>query len=382
MKLVASGFLLMASLSAAAQTSQSSEIDQLVRQDMAQKHVPGMVVAVMSNSNVLLLKGYGLTKLIDGTVPSADTIFHLGSVSKALTGFGMMKLVQDGKVDLDSPVSKYLTEIPKSWKAITVRQFMTHTSGIPDLAKGPTKKERTKEDWEDALDRVNTTPLKFAPGTQQEYKNGNYAVVGKIIEQVSGKTYLDFMKATVFQPFGMTHTGVGFKGTSVADGYQMQKATTVPVSPKFADYSIPAGGLQTSMNDLVQWEKGMIAGKVLTLATYKAMFTPSVPPGSIVGTHFTPGWESRYDGSEFIIEKTGGITGFESIIELAPNRGLAVMILQNGSGYGGAAGLANKIMKELGVGAAKHRRTQGRPPRIHSSRPPAIVSGIRRPRGG
>ena len=130
-----------------------------------------------------------------------------------MTAVGTMLLVQQGKIDLNAPASSYLTGLPGSWRRITVAQFMAHQSGIPQL-------DRKLPMFRAMLRSEDAIPLSFKPGTKQEYNNFNFAVIGKIIEAVTGMSYLDYMKRDVFAPLGMNSTGFNIHSPNAATGYQ------------------------------------------------------------------------------------------------------------------------------------------------------------------
>src|SRR5262249_38669749 len=146
--------------------------------------------------------------------------------------------VDEGKLKLEAPASRYLKDLPRSWQPITIAQFMSHSSGIPDMAqKAPT--------FEEMLQRAANEPLSFRPGSRQQYNNFNFAVVGKVIEAISGMSYVDFMKRRVFEPLQMDHSGAHLQSSSEAIAYNAQGQ---PITHHIAggDYGIPSGHLQTT----------------------------------------------------------------------------------------------------------------------------------------
>jgi CubicO group peptidase (beta-lactamase class C family) len=112
-----------------------TEADRIVQQMMKQNGIPAVVLAVVKNGKVVVEKGYGTKSTDSKQPPDENTVFYIGSLSKAITAVGAMLLVDKGKLKLDDPASRYMKDLPHKWDGITVRQFMTHTSGLPELPK-------------------------------------------------------------------------------------------------------------------------------------------------------------------------------------------------------------------------------------------------------
>jgi CubicO group peptidase (beta-lactamase class C family) len=296
-------------------------VDRIVGAAMSKHDTPGMVVGVVNQGRLVVEHGYGVKKLGSPEQPDADTVFYIGSVSKAVTAVGAMLLVEQGKLDLDQPIATYLKGLPRTWNRIKVRQFMTHTSGIPQVPKSKT--------FADALARVAATPLAFRPGSNQEYNNFNFAVTGQVIEALSGLSYLDFMRQKVFAPLHMDHTGVHVQSPDLAIGYHDTPQGRRPEEPDVVSYGVPSGGLQSSLADLLKLDAALREGRILRPATVKAMFEPTIPPGSHHPWSFTPGWQSRFAGATQVIAKNGGVAGFHSMWQIVPSRGISVILLWN-----------------------------------------------------
>jgi CubicO group peptidase (beta-lactamase class C family) len=300
----------------------AAAVDRVVKQAMAKHDTPGLMAAVVDQGRVVVERGYGARKLGSPEPPDQDTVFYIGSVSKAVTAVGAMLLVEQGKLDLDQPIERYLKGLPPPWRRITVRQFMTHTSGIPQVPRSPT--------FAAAVARVAAAPLKFRPGSDQEYNNFNFAVTGQVIEVISGLPYLDFMRQNVFAPLHMDRTGVDVAGApDEATGYTYTPRGRRAGGPHVVAYGTPSGGLQSTMADLLKLDAALREGRLLRPATVKKMFEPTVPPGSRHPWSFTPGWQSRQGGTAQVIAKNGGVTGFHSMWQIVPSRGIAVILLWN-----------------------------------------------------
>lgn len=306
-----------------AQKEIDKKVNQVITKAMAEEAFPGMAVAVIQHNKVLFEKGYGFTSSKQKATVDEQTIFSIGSVSKAFTGIGVMLLVQQGRIVLDNPVKKYMKDLPKAWGDITIRQFMTHSSGIPEL-----KGEKDNASFEQTLKGAAALPMAFTPGKKQQYNNFNFAILGKLIETVSGISYLEYMNKSVFQPLKMDHTGVGITTRNVAMGHLLKNGQWKEIESHFrpGDYGVPAGGLQTTLTDFIKLSQALNKNTLLSAKTAKAMWTPYSPKLSN-----TPGWHSRMAGRDIVIHKGGGGTGIGSVCDykIVPSQELYVIVMAN-----------------------------------------------------
>ena len=291
--------------------------DSMIRPAMKKRQLPSLVVGIVKNGQVVVKKGYGVKSFISRARPDENTVYYIGSLSKALTAVGVMLLVQQGKIDLNAPASHYLKGLPTRWRRITVAQFMAHQSGIPQLnIKLPM--------FRAMLRSAEAIPLSFTPGTKQEYNNFNFAVVGKIIEAVTGISYLEYMKREVFDPLGMKGAGFNIHSSNAATGYRPTPGGFAAIRHQMRGgvYAIPSGHLQSTLADLLKFYEGLETGKLLKPATYRQMITRINPdlPG-------TPGWFERKAGGDSIVTKNGSVPGFHSIMSFVPGKGDAVIML-------------------------------------------------------
>ncbi len=347
-------------LACVARAQQQTALDQLINtlcnNELAVSQAPGLVIGTSFETQSVVVRGYGKIKQSDAAAPNGNTVFPIGQLSAALTAFGLMELVDEKKIALTDPASKYLPELPKAWKAVTVQMFLAQASGIPNFRKGLEGSEFKADTWLDALDRTEIEPMAFLPGAQQKYEAGNYAIVGKLIEKVSGKPYLTFMKEKVFAPLGMTRTGVKV-ADNVAAGYNIPpKATPREASFSVPDYMVPSEGLTSTVNDLLKWEQAMYSAKLLTKPTYKEMFT-LFPVASTGHGRFVLGWQARTFGKDGVVDAGGVVQGYASRMVIDLTRGVAAVALRNSSGGKDSLDeLCSQILRQ-GMGAGTTPRT-------------------------
>jgi len=254
--------------------------DQFVTSFEKQKGFQG-VALVARNGKVLFQKGYGNAVEAWGIENTPNTKFELASLTKQFTGAAILLLVQSGKLDLDAPVTRYYPQAPESWKQITVRQLVTHTSGLPnnelrDFTKGICVPYTPDE----LLDTFRSRPLKFKPGTDWAYTNTEYYLLAYIIQTVSGESYADFLTHRVFQFLGMNASG--FSPTlavipQMAEGYARDGKAL-----RHRDYfdrslEMGAGGVYSTASDMLRWNESLNGEKLLNQKSLDLMFTPSSP---------------------------------------------------------------------------------------------------------
>lgn len=243
-----------------------SDIDAIIKREMSERKIPGLQIAVVQNGKIILKKSYGMAS-IQNNIPVTDTtIFPINSCTKVFTGVAVMQLVEEGKIELSAPVSRYLSDLPEKWQSVTVEQMMTHISGFPDIVRlfdpltGAALKPE-KQIWEE----LKALPMDFKTGEQFRYNQTNYYLLGKIIEKVSGQTFDLFFKTKQFQTVGMKNTLFGdsrdvipyFAPTygyrSFIDGKKLDKEKLFNDYHVFPDYSRTGSGLNTTAEDMAKW---------------------------------------------------------------------------------------------------------------------------------
>jgi CubicO group peptidase (beta-lactamase class C family)/lysophospholipase L1-like esterase len=221
---------------------------------------PGCAVGVAQDGRIVLEKAYGMADLEHDVPNRPDTIFEAGSVSKQFTAAAVLLLAQDGKLELDEPVRKYLPELPEHAATITIRQMLQHTSGLRDwgsiesIAGWPRgTRVYTHAHVLDILGRQQA--LNFAPGTRWSYSNSGYNLAVILVSRVAGESFAEFTRKRIFEPLGMTRT-------SWRDDYtRVVKGRAIAYAAAGAGYAADMpfenvhgnGGLLTTVGDLLRW---------------------------------------------------------------------------------------------------------------------------------
>lgn len=321
--LVLSIFLLISSASAQA----TDQVDDFIQAQMRAQHIPGVALAVIKDGKVIKTRGYGLANVETNTPVTAETVFKIGSISKPIIAMGIMFLVEDGKIALDDKVSKYLEGTPETWKDITVRHLLSHTSGIIREAPGFDGARTRRE--ADVIATAYPLPLNFQPGDKYEYCNVGYFALAEIIHKVTGKAWGEFLSERIFQPLGMTSTRTTTFDAVIphrADAYAFANNKLTNARITFAVR--PSGAFLSTLSDLIKLEAALNGKGFLKPETRKAMWTPF---------RFNDGKDSMY-GLGWRIEEINGIKrighggnldGFKSFYARFVNEGLSIIVMTN-----------------------------------------------------
>jgi CubicO group peptidase (beta-lactamase class C family) len=320
------------SLAAWAQTDDiSNKVDSFVQASMRQQRIPGLALAVMRDGQIIKAQGYGLGNIELNVPVSPQTVFQSGSVGKQFTATGVMMLVEEGKVGLDDKVTKYFPGAPDSWNKITVRNLLTHTSGLKDYTD---KNFDYRQDYteEDLLKILQTLPFDFASGDKWSYSNSGYMLLGILIHKVAGEFYGDFLQERIFKPLGMTTTRIISEEDIVpnrAAGYRLVKGVIKNqewVSPSLN--TTADGSLYFTVLDLAKWDAALYTEKLIKRTTLADMWTPvKLNDGKTYPYGFA--WRVHEMNGHKLIEHGGSWQGFTTGISRYVDDKLTVVVLCN-----------------------------------------------------
>lgn len=298
-------------------------------------------VLVAEHGKVIFKKGYGQANMEWNIPNEPDTKFRLGSISKQFTAFLIVKLVQDGKIKLDAPITAYLPDYPKATgDKVTIHHLLTHTSGIPNYTAVPRfLQEKSREPYtpQEFIKTFENLPLEFTPGERFRYSNSGYFVLGYIIEKITGKTYEQYLQETILTPLKMVNTGYDHNEIILkkrAAGYE--KRGTKLINAPYLDMSIPyaAGSLYSTVEDLYLWDQSLYTNQLLSAASMELLYKPYIDAG---GESYGYGWfiDEVPNGDKTklkVIEHGGGINGFNTVISRIPANKNLVVLLNNTGG--------------------------------------------------
>lgn len=310
-----------------------AEIDTMLG-NLADKKLFVGSVLIASQGEVLLSKGYGLADQTQNIPNTPQTRFRLASLTKQFTAMAILILASQGKLTVEDLVCTYVTDCPATWKGITIHHLLTHTSGLHEYGSLPgyLTSRAIPSTPEQTIARFKDLPLDFAPGAEHRYSNSGYIVLGYIIEQVSGQSYEDFLKQSIFDPLNMSNTGYDHNSNGLAVGYE-SRYTDRPAD--FIDMSIPfaAGALYSTVEDLYTWDQALYTEKLVPQSYLDQMFAPHVfIPGSEQdgGWYYGYGWSVGFDERGLAVtDHWGGIEGFSTNITRYPNERTTLILLSN-----------------------------------------------------
>lgn len=284
-------------------------------------------------------KGYGMASIELGVPNTPKTIFRTGSLAKGFTSMAVMQLQERGKLKTSDPICKYLDNCPAAWQPVTIRNLLTHTSGIPNYSSQPdwdTKHSMLPYTFMEFIGLVNNLPLEFTPGEKHKYSNTGYVLLGQIIEKTSGKKYTDFVRENIFVPLQMKDTG--FENSSQilhnrAAGYDWSLGTFLNANYVNLKNSMPSGGIYSTTEDMLRWDQALYTEKLVTKKSMDEIFTPFL-------SEYAYGWRRPKRFNRQIIEHSGSINGFSAYILRSPADRLTVIVLSNSDKTsGGKAGV-------------------------------------------
>ena len=316
----------------AAPATRADSVDEYLKAQMERNHIPGLAVAIIRDGRMIKLQGYGQANLEWNSLATANTPFQLASSTKPITGTALMLLVQEGKIALDDKIAKYLPDAPVAWQNITVRNLVTHSSGLKDDLG-----QQTIVTVEDAVKAAAALPLTYQPGEKSAYGLIDYVVLTLIIEKVTGAKFQDFLRKRVFEPLGMKSTkfdNATEDGPIRISDLVKQRASIynwIEGKPKTFAFLYPAwtysaGGLYSSASDLSKWAIALDTGKLLSRASLEQMWARQKLNNGKENS-FGVGWVIKtYHG-----KKTVGHSGGPALADILrfPDEKLTIIVLTN-----------------------------------------------------
>jgi CubicO group peptidase (beta-lactamase class C family) len=291
--------------------------------------VPGASLLVVKDGTVIE-QGYGYANLEEHIKAGPETNYRLASVTKQFTAASILLLKQDGKLELDDPIRKYLPELPASDDGITIENLLAHTSGLVDYEDLIPSNRTTQIDDNDVLRMIASQDhLYFQPGSAHRYSNGGYVLLGLIVERLSGMDLADFMRRRIFEPLGMDHTLLyehhrGPKPANRAYGYSLIDGKWTRTDQSVTSATRGDGGIYSNVADMAKWDAALYTDRLLDAESRKLAFAPKDPvddPDVLYGF----GWRLSGD----TMWHSGETMGFRNVIIRWPEQHLSVVILSN-----------------------------------------------------
>jgi CubicO group peptidase (beta-lactamase class C family) len=252
--------------------------DDYLKSALAAGRFAGSVMVAQSNQ-IVFMRGYGLANRELNVTNAPDTKFKLGSVTKQFTALCILILQEQGKLNIDDPISKYLPDCPAAWSQIKIRHLLTHTAGIPDYTGLPEYRSSMMLPWppEKMMKCLRDKPLEFEPGTRFAYSNSGYFLLSSIIEKAAGQGYEPFLKQFIFDPLRMTNSGCDHFETILphrAAGYSRDGDAWVNSAYTDTAYPQGDGALYSTVEDFFLWYQCLREHRLVSQSSWNAMTTP------------------------------------------------------------------------------------------------------------
>jgi D-alanyl-D-alanine carboxypeptidase len=323
-----------------AQTAGAAPLDGIVAGKLKGTGFGGTIL-VGSRGQTILRRGYGLADRAFAVPAAADTAYRIASITKLFTSTIVMRLWEAGKLDLDAPIAAYLPEYKgAAAKTVKLRQLLNHTSGIENFDKGLTSYADAAKKGvpayqiphtpKELMDLFASGPLVHAPGTKFDYNNGDYVILGQVIEAVEGAPYDQIVSRDITTPLAMSSTGMAWQHAIIprlAPGYY--KDGDAPLAndlPVYAQNWYAAGGMYSTADDLLVFAHALYGGGLIPAARLAALLTPGLEEygfGLWVSTLDVDGRKHRF------AQRPGRIMGANTLLLRLLDDDVTIIILAN-----------------------------------------------------
>src|SRR5215469_1701752 len=343
-------------------------IDALMLNLMSKYDVPGAALALIKDGRIVLEKGYGFRDLETHAPVTSETLFNIGSISKSFTALAIAQLVDQHKVDLDTPVIRYVPELrssdPHATEAVTLRQLLSHTAGLPPDEQWPKQVPPSRPE---IMREFATMPVTAQPGTRFQYCSRCVALAAYVLERVTDQTWETYTRAHVFAPLGMSTASFGpfgmVRAADAARPYRYDAVSGRVQVPwrrlEYLDSLGPAGGIDASVADLTRYALFQLGDvtesgrRVVSAHMLEELHRPeiAVPASwatiSIQELHYALGWfTAEYDGVHVAFHN-GANPGYRASVMLVPTSEAGVVVLTNGDSMGFINALTLPLVEDL-----------------------------------
>ena len=319
----------------------ADKIDDYITAQMERLHIPGASLAIVRDGHIAKAQGYGFANLELKAPATKDTVYEIGSTSKQFTAAAIMMLVEEGKIRLDDTITKYFPEAPQTWRGITIRHLLTHTSGIQNHVAVPHWLDvfrtnlafETTPSRDELLKMFFKLPLEFQPGETWAYDNTGYYLLGIIIEKASGKPFWQFLDERIFKPLGMNGTRNTDPRPIVpnrASGYEWKTDHFENRPILLPAIAFSAGSLLSTIEDMAKWDVALYTEKLLKRSSLEQMWTADVTKDRpALPFNYGFGWFVENYRGHRLLQHSGGTPGFSSVMYRFMNDKLTIIILSN-----------------------------------------------------
>lgn len=336
-------------------------------------HQPSGIVTLSAGGDVIYERAFGRADVAADRASSADTSFRIGAITAQFTAAAILRLAQAKKLSLNDSIDEFLPNYPRVGAGITVRELLTHTSGLPNYLTKPALLARRGEAFTptELLALFENDPLDFEPGTDFGYSDSDYVVLGVIIEKVTGKTYAEHMRRDIFDRFDLDDTSVGAsdEADELARGYSASATGGLAPVVGFHDSILySAAGVRSTAHDLLEWHDALQEGQVFDEKT--EALSLQVNKGN-----YALGWFVREQRGHRVASHPGGVEGFVSSFTRVPDLDLGIVVLMNNSSVD-AVGIADAALA-IALGEKLEPRPRETTVALDASVPARIIGTYR-----
>jgi CubicO group peptidase (beta-lactamase class C family) len=295
-------------------------------------HSPGATVLLAKGDTILYRKAFGMANLELNVQMKPETVLQLASITKQFTSVAVLMLMEQGKLSLKDPLSKYIADFPKG-NEITLHHLLNHTSGIKSYTNLPEFRTKTRLDMtpEEIIAVFKNQPLEFKPGERFAYSNSGYVLLGYIIEQLSGMSYNDFIQKNIFDKLGMKNSAYADTYKIIpnrANGYQLYEGNYENAEYMSTTVPYAAGSLLSTIDDMFRWNRALHNNLLITAQTKQLAFTNfRLLNGTY--TNYGYGWYINEIEGISTIEHPGGMNGFTTAGIYVPQKDMYAIVLSN-----------------------------------------------------
>jgi len=293
---------------------------------------PGFAVLVSRDNEILFQRAYGMANVKTKRAITNETPFRIGSITKQFTAAAILKLQEQGKLKIHDPLTNFFPDWPNG-ENITLHHLLTHTSGLSSYTSHSRFQSQVRKpvDMLGLISSMQKAKVYFAPGEDWSYCNSGYLLLGLIVEKVSGKSYGEFLRESLFRPLGMNQSGVHRKGNEPIGeslGYTKGLLGFKLANNWDMSWAGGAGALYSTTGDLHRWNVGLFGGKVLNEDSLRAAFKPAILNDG-TKTDYGYGWAIENPGKEPTVIHGGGLEGFTSFMAYSSNRKMTIVVMSN-----------------------------------------------------
>ena len=310
----------------------ATEFDKLLSEQFKTDE-PGVTALVSRNGQIIYKKAFGMANLELNAPMQVDNVFWIASIGKQFTAVAILQLMEQGKLNLQDEITKFIPDYPTQGNKITIEHLLTHTSGIHNYSgmKDPEKKLTTDCTPNEVIDFFKNLPMRFAPGTKWEYSNSGYFLLGYIIEKITGKPYSEYLEENIFKPLGMTNSLYANNKRIIKNrvgAYSQGDNGFENSRPLNATIIYSAGAIQSTVDDFFKWHQAVYSYKLVKKENLDRAFTRyKLTDGK--ETDYGYGWKLGYVYESPSIWHGGGIEGFGAMEIYLPKEDVFVAVFTN-----------------------------------------------------